>query len=139
MKPDEFPDLFKAGWALPKPDSFLGYFLPLIADDARFMQPTFPDAHGHNEIAQMFTRLFTLFPDLTATPQRGAVTGDTVFIASSCTTTIGRRVFEFPVCDEFVIRNGKITQRRSYSDPLPAMLALARSPSSWARAIKSRL
>ena len=139
MTPDEFPAVFTHGWALPKPDAFLDYFLPMIAPDATFVQPGFPNAHGHNQIAQMFRRLFTLFPDLTATPECSAVAGDTVIIASTCATTMGRRVAHFDVCDRFVIRDGKIVQRQSYSDPTPMMLKLARHPTTWARVVKSRM
>jgi limonene-1,2-epoxide hydrolase len=139
VNPDEFPAVFTEGWALPKPDAFLDYFLPLIATDAVFIQPAFPNAHGHNEIARMFRRLFTLFPDLTATPESSAVAGDTVLICSTCATTIGRRVVEFDVCDRFVIHDGKIALRRSYSDPTATTLQLVRHPTAWPRVIKSRM
>jgi limonene-1,2-epoxide hydrolase len=138
MTPDEFPDVFAAGWALPKPDAFLDFFLPVIAEDAVFSQPSFPDARGRAEIAHMFRQLFALFPDLTALPQYIASAGDTVFIESNCATRIGRRTVEFVVCDRFVIRDGQIRQRRSHSDPIPTMVAIARSPGSWARAMRSR-
>jgi limonene-1,2-epoxide hydrolase len=139
MTPDEFPDVFAAGWALPKPDGFLDFFLPMIAENAVFSQPSFPDARGRDEVAHMFRQLFTLFPDMTASPQYIAVAGDVVFIESTCATTIGRRTVQFTVCDRFVIRDDQIQQRRSHSDPIPTMVALARSPKAWARAIRSRM
>jgi limonene-1,2-epoxide hydrolase len=139
MTPDEFPDVFAAGWALPKPDGFLDFFLPMIAENAVFSQPSFPDAHGRDEVAHMFRQLFTLFPDMTASPQYIATAGDAVFIESTCATTIGRRTVQFIVCDRFVIRDDQIQQRRSHSDPIPTMVALARSPKAWARAIRSRM
>jgi limonene-1,2-epoxide hydrolase len=138
MTPDEFPAVFGQGWALPKPDAFVDYFLPLIAHDATFVQPGFPNAHGHREIARMFRRLFTLFPDLTANPECSAVTGDIVFIGSTCATRIGRRVVRFDVCDRFLIRDGEIVRRQAYSDPTRPMLQLVRSPTTWARVVKSR-
>jgi limonene-1,2-epoxide hydrolase len=139
MTPEDFPDVFATGWALPKPDAFIDFFLPVIANDAVFSQPSFPDARGHDEIVHMFRQLFTLFPDMTAVPQYIANAGDTVFIESTCATTIGRRTINFMVCDRFVIRDGQIQQRRSHSDPIPTMVALARSPRAWARAIRSRM
>jgi hypothetical protein len=42
MTPDEFPAVFTHGWALPKPDAFLDYFLPMIAPDATFVQVRHP-------------------------------------------------------------------------------------------------
>ena len=139
MTPDEFPAAFAHGWSLAKPDAFLEYFLPLIADDAVFVQPGFPDARGSAQIARMFRRLFTLFPDLTTTLQSSAVAGDTVFISSACATTIGRRAVEFDVCDRFVIDGGTIVSRRSHADPTRTLLALARSPTGWKRVAASRL
>jgi limonene-1,2-epoxide hydrolase len=139
MTPEDFPDIFATGWALPKPDAFLDFFLPMIAEDAVFAQPSFPDARGPAEVARMFRQLFTLFPDLTASPQYIAVAGDTVFIESICATVIGRRTVNFTVCDRFVIRDGLIQQRRSHSDPIPTMVAVARSPKTWSRAIRSRM
>jgi limonene-1,2-epoxide hydrolase len=138
MTPEDFPDVFATGWALPKPDGFLDFFLPLIAHDAVFSQPSFREARGHTEIAHMFRQLFTLFPDLTASQQRHAIAGDAVFIESDCVTTVGRRPTHFAVCDRFVIRGGQIQERRSFSDPIPTMMALARSPRSWPRAIRSQ-
>jgi limonene-1,2-epoxide hydrolase len=139
MRPDEFPGVFTHGWTLPKPDAFLDYFLPLISTDAVFVQPGFPDAKGHAQIAQTFRRLFTLFPDLSATPLYSAATDDTVFIESICAATAGRRSVQFEVCDRFVIRDDRIVLRRSYSDPTSTILAVGRSPSSWPRVIKSRI
>ena len=54
MTPAEFPALFAEGWALPKPEAFLDYFLPKIDAGATFRQPMFPDAHGPAQIERMF-------------------------------------------------------------------------------------
>jgi hypothetical protein len=138
MTPEEFPAIFTKGWALPKPEPFLDYFLPLIDAAAVFIQPMFPDAHGHAEIARTFRRLFVLSPDLIAIPQRSAIQGEAVYIESQCTTTIGRTSFHYAVCDRFLIRDDKISERRSYTDPTPTLLAVMRHPSVWPRAIRSR-
>ncbi len=138
MTPEEFPRLFTEGWTLPKPQPFLDYFLPLIHPDATFTQPMFPAAHGHAEIERLFRRLFTLLPDLTAIPHTTAVDANHVYIESDCTTTLGRKPLSFQVCDQFTIQDGKITTRRSYSDPLPTLLATLRRPRSWPTALKSQ-
>ena len=137
MTPDEFPTIFEEGWALPKPQPFLEFFLPLIAPDAVFIQPTFRPAHGRVQIQRTFRRLFTLYPDLVAVPQRSAARGDTVYIESICTTRLGGSQFSFAVCDRFVIRDGLLAERRSYTDPGPAVRALLRHPTAWPRAIRS--
>jgi limonene-1,2-epoxide hydrolase len=137
MRPEDFPAVFAEGWALPKPGPFLDYFRPLIHDQATFTQPMFTTARGPGDIERMFRRLFALFPDLRADPQRSAVHGDNVFIESDCTATLGRKPVHFPVCDRFVIDNGKILNRRSYSDPTPVLVATLRRPTSWPRSLRS--
>jgi SnoaL-like domain len=139
VTPEDFPSVFAHGWGLPKPEPFLDYFRPLIHDRATFTQPMFPDAHGPGEIESMFRRLFVLFPDLVATPRRSAARDDIVFIESDCTATLNTNPIGFPVCDLFVIEDGKVFERRSYSNPLPVLRAVFRRPSSWTRAARSRI
>jgi len=139
MKPADLPAIFAEGWDLPKPDPFLDYFRPLIHRAATFTQPMFADAHGRDEVERMFRRLFVLFPDLSAEPIRSAVVDDVVFIESTCTATLGRKPFRFSVCDRFVIEDGQILERRSFSDPTSAVFAVLRRPTSWPRVIRSRL
>jgi limonene-1,2-epoxide hydrolase len=138
MMPEELPAVFAEGWALPKPQPFLDHFLPLIHPQATFTQSLLPDAHGPAEVEQMFRRLFTLLPDLIATPRRSAVHDDIVFIESDCTATLGTKPISFSVCDRFVIQDGKLLDRRSYSDPGPVLRAVLRRPSSWTRALRSK-
>jgi hypothetical protein len=128
VTPAEFPALFAEGWALPKPEGFLDYFLPKIDADATFRQPMFPDAHGPAQIERMFRGLFGLFPDLTGTVRRSAIAGDVVFIESGFTAALGRKIVRFDVCDRFIIRNDKVTDRRSFSDPQPVLLAVLGRP-----------
>jgi hypothetical protein len=99
----------------------------------------FPDAYGPAEVERMFRRLFTLLPDLIATRRGSAVHCDTVFIESDCTATLGTKPISFSVCDRFVIEDGKLFERRSYSDPGPVLRAVLRRPSSWTRAVRSRI
>jgi limonene-1,2-epoxide hydrolase len=139
LNPEDFPGVFAQGWALPKPEPFLDHFLPLIHQQATFVQPMFPDAHGPAEIERMFRRLFGLFPDLIATPRRSAIDGDIVFIESDCAATLGAKPIRFFVCDRFVIDEGKLYERRSYSDPVPMLRAVLSRPTSWIRAVRSRI
>jgi limonene-1,2-epoxide hydrolase len=111
----------------------------MIDPDAVFVQPMYSDAHGRPAIARMFMQLFTLFPDMTATPVRAAVSNETVFIESECAAALGRRRVTFEVCDRFVIRGGMIVHRPSYSDPSPVLRTLLAQPVAWPRAIRSRL
>jgi ketosteroid isomerase-like protein len=135
VTPDEFPGVFTRGWARPKPTEFLNFFLPLIAADATFIQPGFPVAVGHDQIARTFRRLFALLPDMTAVPQYTAVTGAIVFVESACVATLSGKPIEFRVCDRFVLRDGKISARHSFSDLLPLLTAVLRHPGTWPRVI----
>lgn len=138
LTPADLPGMFAEGWALPKPDAFLAHFLPVIGADATFRQPMFPDAHGPAEIEQMFRRLFVLLPHLNVTVRRSAIAGDAVFIESGCTATLGRAAVRFGVCDRFLIRDGKVAERRAFSDPLPVLLAVLAHPANWPRVIRAR-
>ena len=132
----DFADVFAQGWALPKPEPFLDYFLPLIHPEATFAQPIFPTAHGVDGVDRLFRQLFIQIPDLTADVQRSAVSGDTIYIESLCTGTLGPKPIRFGVCDVFRIDDGLIVERRSFSDPLPGLLATMRRPTSWHRALR---
>jgi limonene-1,2-epoxide hydrolase len=132
----EFVDVFAHGWALPKPEPFLDYFLPLVHPEATFVQPIFPTAHGVDGVERLFRQLFIQIPDLTAEVQRSAVSGDTIYIESLCTGTLGRKPVRFAVCDFFHIYEDLIFERRSFSDPLPVLLATVRRPTSWNRALR---
>lgn len=138
MTPEDFPAVFAEGWALPKPAAFLDYFLPLIHNQARFTQPVFPVAVGHDEIERMFRRVFTLLPDLIAVPRHSAARGNVVFVESDCTATLGGQMLAFAACDRFLIEDGFILDRRSHSDPTPLILAALRSPSKWGHLLRSR-
>jgi ketosteroid isomerase-like protein len=110
----------------------------MIDANAIFTQPLAPDARGHTEIERMFGQLFALIPDLLTTPRRSAVNGEIVFIESECTGTVGAKPIHFPVCDRFIIREGKIIERHSYTDPLLLIGPILSRPGSWLRALRSR-
>ena len=134
----EFEAVFVAGWAKPKPAGFLEHFLPLLAPDAVFTQPNIPDARGPAQVEQVFRRLFALLPDLTTTVRRAAVVGDAVLLESGCAATLAGRPVAFDTVDRFVLRDGLIAERRSFSDPTPVLLAALRHPSAWRRAAAAR-
>jgi hypothetical protein len=134
-----FVEVFAQGWALPKPEPFLDYFRPFVHPDARFNQPVFPAAHGVAGFERLFRQVFAQFPDLVAVAQSAAVADDIVYIESVCTGTLGRSPISFEACDRFVIRDGLLFERRSYSDPLPVLLATLRRPASWPSAARGLL
>ena len=131
LTPQQFPERFAAGWSLPKPEPFLDYFLPLVAHDACSRQPLAADARGHAEIGDMFRRLFALLPDMVATPQHWAISGEMVFIESACAGTLGGRPFWFLVSDRFELSGGQIAARLSTFDCAAMVLALWARPRAW--------
>jgi hypothetical protein len=131
--PARFVDQFAQGWALPKPDAFFEYFAPLIAVDATFRQPLFPTAVGPDGFRRTFRPLFQLIPDLLANVQRWAAREDVVFIESTFVGTVDRTPMEFDVCDRFVLRDGIIAGRISYSDPMGIFRSISRHPTTWPR------
>lgn len=132
-----FVDVFVEGWSLPKPDAFLDYFRPHIHPDAAFVQPVFRTGHGPDGFERVFNQLFMQIPDLTLTVGSSAWSGNVVLIESRCRGTLGGRPIELAVCDRFTLADGQIIERRSYSDPLPSLLATARHPGTWASAARS--
>jgi limonene-1,2-epoxide hydrolase len=136
--PAQLPAIFAEGWALPKPEPFIAFFLPLIDPDALFTQPMLAPARGHDEISAMFRRLFGLMPQFTAVPRRNAVDGDVVFIESACAAAISGARVRFDVCDRFVLAGGRIAERRTFFDPAPVVAAVARRPWLWPAAVRSR-
>jgi limonene-1,2-epoxide hydrolase len=131
VTPAELPGAFAQGWALPKPEPFLDFFMPLIHEQAVFTQPLLAPASGHAEIEAMFRRLFLLMPEFIAVPLRSAVEGDVVFIESRCVAGVSGTHDPFDVCDRFVMMDGRIYDRRSFFDPAPVVRVVARRPWLW--------
>jgi hypothetical protein len=136
---EDFLSIFAQGWALPKPDGFLDHFMPMVHRNATFTQPGFTAAVGHDQIQRMFRRLFTLLPDLNTVPTRSATCGDDVFIESECRATLGGAMVAFSLCDPFCDQGGLITERRSFSDSTPLLLAALGRPTGWVRLVRPRL
>jgi limonene-1,2-epoxide hydrolase len=137
LTPELFVDRFAEGWLLPKPGEFLDHFRPLMHPAVTLTQPLFPEAHGIEGLNTLFTRMFSLLPDLTVTVQRAITDDRTAVIESAVTTRVGRKTLHFDVCDRFTIEDGLVIQRQSYFDPTPLLLATVRSPTVWPRVARS--
>jgi limonene-1,2-epoxide hydrolase len=138
ISPAELPAAFAEGWALPKPDAFLEFFMPLIHEDAVFTQPLLAQARGHAEIDAMFRRLFGLMPEFVAVPRRSAVDREVVFIESHCLAAVSRARVRFQVCDRFVVSGGRISERWTFFDPGPMVRVIAPRPWLWPGALRVR-
>jgi ketosteroid isomerase-like protein len=115
--PAQFVHVFQTGWLQAKPDGFIDFFRPHLHDEIVGTGPIFPDTHGSDEFLASFRQTFAYIPDITLTVEDWGARGESVFVASRCTGSIGETPLEFRVCDHFVLRDGLIFRRDSYWDP----------------------
>jgi ketosteroid isomerase-like protein len=105
--------MFTEGWANPvDADTFSGHFDPWFEEDVR-------NLHG--------------------TVENWAAAGDVVYIELRLEGTIGGRRFTMHTCDRIRLRDGKAAERVAYLDATPLIKAVARSPRSWPKFLKTQL
>jgi limonene-1,2-epoxide hydrolase len=128
MTPEEFVELFIAGWTMPKPDGFIAHFGALSHPDVVATQPLLPTATGPDAYMRSFRNTFALMPDMRTEVLSSACADDTVFIESHATANIGGRRISFDVADRFVLRDGLIYRRQAYFDPTPIIIGVLLRP-----------
>jgi ketosteroid isomerase-like protein len=133
--------VFAEGWANPvDTDTFCDHFDPWLDDDVRMVQPSLRPTVGRRAFREQFARpLFTLVPDLRGTVVGWAASGDLVYIELRLEGTVGRRPFTMHTCDRIQLRDGKAVERVAYLDPAPLLKAVAVSPRTWPRFIRTQL
>jgi ketosteroid isomerase-like protein len=133
--------MFAEGWANPvDTDRFCDHFDPWFQDDVRMIQPSVPPTVGRLAFRERFARpLFELVPDLHGTVENWACSSDVVYIELRLDGTIGDRPFTLHTCDRIKLRDGKAAERVAYLDPTPLLRAVARSPRSWPRFLRTQL
>jgi ketosteroid isomerase-like protein len=133
--------MFAQGWANPvDTDTFCDHFDPWFDDEVRMTQPNIRPTVGRKAFREQFARpLFTLVPDLHGTVENWAASGDLVYIELRLEGTIGKRHFTLRTCDRIKLRDGKATERVAYLDPGPLLKAVAASPRSWPRFVRTQL
>jgi ketosteroid isomerase-like protein len=134
-------EMFTEGWANPvDADSFCDHFDPWFQPDVRMIQPSVRPIVGKHAFREEFARpLFDLVPDLHGTVENWAADGDTVYIELRLEGTVGRRPFTMHTCDRIKLRDGKAVERFAYLDATPLVKAVARSPRSWPKFLKTQL
>jgi ketosteroid isomerase-like protein len=132
---------FAEGWANPvDTDTFCDHFDPWFDPEVRMIQPSVRPTVGRKAFREEFARpLFTLVPDLHGTVENWSATGDVVYIELRLEGTVGKRSFTMHTCDRIKLRDGKATERVAYLDPAPLLKAVALSPTSWPRFIRTQL
>jgi ketosteroid isomerase-like protein len=133
--------MFAEGWANPvDADSFCDHFDSWFDDEVRMIQPSVRPTVGRKAFRKQFARpLFTLVPDLHGTVENWSARRDLVYIELRLEGTVGRRRFTLHTCDRIRLRDGKAVERVAYLDPAPLLRAVAASPRSWPRFLRTQL
>jgi limonene-1,2-epoxide hydrolase len=128
MTPEQFVAEFIAGWAKPVPEGFAKHFTAMSHQDVEARQPLLPTARGREAYMRSFRNVFALMPDFHPEVLTTAINGETVFIESHVTATLGGRRIGFDVCDRFELRDGLIYRRQAYFDPTPIVVGVLLRP-----------
>jgi ketosteroid isomerase-like protein len=132
-----FAERFAAGWGAGGPaDRFVEHFAPLSTPQLLLTQPMAPPMRGVKGLRRMAERLFEAMPDLRGEVIRWGPTDDGLIIELTLRGTLGGRPLEWTVADRIVLRDGLMTERRSYFDPTPLLPAMLRSPRAALRLVR---
>ena len=133
--------VFADGWANPgDTDTFCDHFDPWLDPEVRMIQPSVRPTVGRKAFREEFARpLFALVPDLHGTVENWSATGDVLYIELRLEGTVGGRAFTMHTCDRIKLRDGKAVERVAYLDPAPLLKAIALSPRSWPRFVRTQL
>ncbi len=119
----DFVERFSEFWRAPAPER-LG---SLIARDARLSAPMIPTTVGLEAGKRAFAALFELIGDMTAEVHRWGATADGVLIEFTVRGTTMGVPISWESVDRFVLdEDGLATERVTYFDSLPLVLALTR-------------
>lgn len=135
-KAADFVRRFTEFWQAPVPERLD----TVLAPDARLSAPMVPTTHGLQEGRRAFAELFELIRDMTAEVHRWGATSDGVLIEFTARGTAGGSPISWESVDRFVLdEHGLATERFTYFDSLPLVLALARRPRAWPGFTRSRI
>jgi hypothetical protein len=134
--PAAFAQGFADYWAAPTADG-----LPaLLADDVRLVQPMSRPVVGIEGAKRWFAGVAAAIPDIHAEVDRWSATGEYLFIDFRLIGTLAGRRVEWPAIDRFVLGDdNRATERVSYFDPTPLVLAGLRSPRGWLQLVRALL
>lgn len=132
----DFVRRFEEFWSDPDPkrlDMVLG-------PDVRLSAPMVPTTQGLEDGRRAFADLFELIRDVRLDVHRWGATADGVLIEFTVHGKAAGRPISWESVDRFVLGDdGLATERFTYYDSLPLVLALARRPKAWPAFVRSRL
>lgn len=112
----------------------------LFTDDARLEAPMTPTTHTLADGKRAFAAIFELIPDLTTKVHGWGATESGALINITVSGTVRGTAISWTAVDRFAIGDdGLATERVSYFDSVPLILAIARRPRVWPAFVRSRL
>jgi len=132
----DFARRFAEYWQAPRPETLD----TVLAQRVRMVAPMTPETNTLEEGRRVFAELFELIEDLTAEVHRWGATADGVLIEFTLSGTAGGKPISWDVVDRFVLReDGLATERVTYFDSVPILLAASRRPRTWPAFLRSRI
>jgi limonene-1,2-epoxide hydrolase len=119
---------FTEAWRDPTYESFCRHVAPRLAPDARMVQPLVKAHRGPKAFCRNIAPLFAAMPDVHARVLDWRGDERTVFIEFHLQGTLGGRFVRLQVCDRFSLDGRLVTERHSFFDPAPLLVAALRSP-----------
>ena len=132
----DFVERFSEYWRAPTPEGLA----TVLAPQVRLIAPMTPVTHTLGEGQRAFAALFEVIGDLTAEVHRWGATEDGVLIEFTLSGIAGGKPISWTAVDRFVLgADGLASERVSYFDSAPIVLAAARRPRAWPAFVRSRL
>jgi hypothetical protein len=136
LRAADFARRFAEFWSSPSPDRLA----MLLADDVRLVAPMTPVTDTLADGERAFSAIFELIPDLTGEVHGWGATDSGVLIDFTLSGSAGGAPISWRAVDRIEIGDdGLATERVSYFDSLPLILAVARRPRLWPAFVRSRL
>jgi hypothetical protein len=133
---EDFARRFAEYWRAPTPAGLSA----VLAEQVRLVAPLTPVTHTLVEGQRAFAELFELVQDMTAEVHRWGATADGVLIEFTISGMAGGKPISWHAVDRFVLGDdGLATERVSYFDSGPIVLAAASRPRAWPGFLRSRL
>jgi hypothetical protein len=125
---EELVAWFTDAWRNPTYESFCRDIVPRLAPDARMVQPLVKPYRGHDAFCRNFATLFAAMPDAHARVLDWRGDERTVFIEFHLQGTLVGRPLRLHVTDRFTQQDRVVTERVSFFDPTPLLVAPLRNP-----------
>lgn len=132
----DFARRFAEYWRAPTPEGLA----TVLAEQVRLVTPMMPEMRTLAEGQRAFAGLFELIPDIRGEVHRWGATEDGVLIEFTLSGTTGGKPIAWSAVDRFVIgADGLATERVTYFDSAPVMLAALTRPRAWPSLLRSKL